>query len=284
MISVDDITNINGQLLIEHESIFMKNLKTYCAQLITILCLAPFAANADVGIVAIAVDANLQDKGAFETNAGINEGDIISTGQKGSLTILFDDESMLTLGPNTKAKIVKYSETPAPGVSEIKIISGSFNYFPGTILENGGQQLLTNLVDINKNESKQTQHESFESPQQSAQTNVQLKVTPQVNNSSDNGLKTGGVGSTTLLNNINTADLGVTTTISKPIINLVVASSGVTDGSNGGNTSVSGVEQDIAPMAAPELTFTIDPAFHFDMNGMNLHRKDSADNGHVPHS
>jgi len=111
---------------------------------LAIIFLSPLA-QSDIGIGAIVIDSQIEGKGDFETNGGINVGDIITTGPKGNITILFDDESMLTLGPNAKAQVVKYSETPAPGFSEIKIISGGFRYFPGIILENGGQQLLNNI-------------------------------------------------------------------------------------------------------------------------------------------
>ena len=110
---------------------------------ILLLLLSPFA-QADIGVGAIVIDSQIEGKGDFEINGGIKVGDTITTGAKGNVTILFDDESMLTLGPNAKAQVVKFSETPAPGVSEIKIISGSFRYFPGIILENGGQQILDN--------------------------------------------------------------------------------------------------------------------------------------------
>jgi len=232
--------------------------------------------NADIGIVAIAVDANLQDKGAFEANSGINVGDVISTGPNGNLTILFDDESMLTLGPNTRAEIVKYSETPAPGVSEIKIISGIFNYFPGMILENGGQQTLSNLADLGSRNAS-TERDTIDTSPITAKATT---TTPILSNKKANTPPAGRASLT--INTVNTADLAFTVT--KPVINLVVASSGAADGANGGNTAVSGVEQEQAPIAAPVLEFTIDPAFHFDANGLNLHRKDSSDNGHIPHA
>ncbi|MCK4742713.1 MAG: hypothetical protein KAT25_02710 [Sulfuriflexus sp.] len=111
---------------------------------ILLISLSPLA-QADIGVGAIVIDSQIEGKGDFETNGGIKVGDTITTGAKGNVTILFDDESMLTLGPNAKAQVVKFSETPAPGVSEIKIISGGFRYFPGIILENGGKQVLNNI-------------------------------------------------------------------------------------------------------------------------------------------
>jgi len=276
---VDDIKDINGYFLSNMRMMFMntssKYTKWYALPLYLFLTL-PSMLNADIGIVAIAVDANLQDKGAFEANSGINVGDVISTGPSGNLTILFDDESMLTLGPNTTAEIVKYSETPAPGVSEIKIISGSFNYFPGMILENGGQQTLSNLADLGSRTTSTTRDPIDTSPI-AAKTTTTI---PTLNNEKENVTPTGGASLP--IDTVNTAELAVTVT--KPIINLVVASSGAADGANGGNTAISGVEQEQEAEAAPEPTITIDPAFHFDMNGVNLHRKDSPDNGHVPHS
>ncbi len=245
----------------------------------------PSILNADIGVVAIAVNANLQDKGAFETNSVINVGDVISTGANGNLTILFNDESMLTLGPNTKAEIVKYSETPAPGVSEIKIISGSFNYFPGTILENGGQQVLTNLAHITgSNPSVNESHN--DAINQAAHTNSSKHVSSSLNANSDDASPT-RTGNTSLAvdtinsSDINAANLGIE---AKPIINLVVASSGATDGSNGGNTSVSGTLAPQAAIAAPEPTVTLDPAYHIETSHEGPHLKAGTANGHVPHS
>ncbi len=246
------------------------NLKSRLGLFVALVCLIPFTVNADVGIVAIAVDASSADKGAFEANAGINEGDVISTGKNGNLTILFDDESMLTLGPDTKAEIVKFSTTPAPGVSKIKIISGSFNFFPGTILENGGQQLVTNLATS-------AQSVTTDKPD----NNIAASVQPQFSTPDSNGFATANSGAT--LNTVNTTDIAPTTiSVTEPMITLVVASSGATDGANGGNTSVSGVEMDEPAVAAPEPTFTLDPAFHIDAT-YGVHRKDSPDNGHTPH-
>lgn len=116
--------------------------------MLALIFLSPLT-HADIGIGAIVIDSQIEGKGSLDTNGGINVGDTITTGPKGNLTILFDDESMLTLGPNARAKIVKYSETPAPGISEIKIISGGFRYFPGIILENGGKQVLNNVGGTN---------------------------------------------------------------------------------------------------------------------------------------
>ncbi len=236
--------------------------------------------SADIGIVAIAVDANLQNQGAFEANAGINEGDVISTGKNGNLTILFDDESMLTLGPNTKAEVVKFSTTPAPGVSEIKIISGNFNFFPGTILENGGQQLVTNLTETSKGSTNVNHSEKIESPHRSSASTAVSKISSQP--AQEEELNSTDAGAT--LSSINTADLASTTNVAKPVIALVVASSGATDGANGGNTSVSGAESEEAPVAAPVLTFTLDPAYHIETSHEAPHLKAGTANGHVPHS
>jgi len=244
----------------------------------------PSMLNADVGVVAIAVDANLQDKGAFETNSGINVGDVISTGANGNLTILFDDESMLTLGPNTKAEIVKYSETPAPGVSEIKIISGSFNYFPGTILENGGQQVLTNLAHLGSNTPAiKDSHDPYVT--HATRTNSS-KTSPVLNTDKDDATPTNPGNARLAVKTFNSSDLNAANlgVEAKPIINLVVASSGATDGSNGGNTSVSGSLAAPAAIAAPEPTITLDPAYHIETSHEGPHLKAGTANGHVPHS
>lgn len=112
---------------------------------LAIIFLSPLV-QAEIGIGAVVIDTQIEGKGDFNTNDTISVGDIITTGPKGNVTILFDDESMLTLGPNAKAKVVKFSETPTPGISEIEIISGGFRYFPGVILENGGPQILKNIA------------------------------------------------------------------------------------------------------------------------------------------
>jgi len=122
---------------------------------ILLLLLSPLT-QADIGIGAIVIDSQIEGKGDFEINGGIKVGDTITTGPKGNVTILFDDESMLTLGPNAKAQVIKFSETPAPGVSEIKIISGGFRYFPGIILENGGKQVLNNIGGTSTTDNSNT--------------------------------------------------------------------------------------------------------------------------------
>lgn len=102
------------------------------------------AKQADIGIGAIAVNASVIGKGEFVANDTINEGDSLKTGDKGSTTILFNDESMLTLGPKAHASIEVYEETQngKPGRSIIRVHRGQFRYFPGSILESGGSQFV----------------------------------------------------------------------------------------------------------------------------------------------
>lgn len=108
------------------------------------LVAGPLVRAEPAGIAAIATDATLSGKGSFRINDELNPGDTISTGEKGAVTILFNDESMLTLGPNSSARLDIYKESPAPGESRLTILSGQFRYFPGTILEKGGKQVVDN--------------------------------------------------------------------------------------------------------------------------------------------
>jgi len=102
------------------------------------------AKQVEIGIGAIAIDASVIGKGKFLANDTIDEGNSLKTGDKGSTTILFNDESMLTLGPKAHASIEVYKETQdgKPGRSIIRVHEGQFRYFPGAILENGGSQFI----------------------------------------------------------------------------------------------------------------------------------------------
>lgn len=103
-----------------------------------------FAKAEEIGIAAISVETNIVGKGEFAVNDVLHEGDEITTGSKGTTTILFNDESMLTLGPNARAYIETYHEGTdgQAGESIIRVSQGQFRYFPGSILENGGSQLI----------------------------------------------------------------------------------------------------------------------------------------------
>lgn len=188
---------------------------------ILLVVLSPFA-QADIGVGAIVIDTQIEGKGDFETNAGIKVGDTITTGAKGNVTILFDDESMLTLGPNAKAKVVRYSETPAPGVSEIKIISGGFRYFPGIILENGGQQVLNNIGGTS------TASSNTSGPDVALNTDQPL-------NDDLNRINEQLTDISSLLGDVNTSDIAVN------IVNIVTpTTAGTTTQFGTGNTSTSG--------------------------------------------
>lgn len=102
------------------------------------------AKQVEIGIGAIAIDASVIGKGKFVVNDTIDEGDSLKTGDKGSTTILFNDESMLTLGPRSHAHIEVYKtgKEGKPGHSVIRVHKGQFRYFPGEILEKGGSQFI----------------------------------------------------------------------------------------------------------------------------------------------
>ncbi|MCK4742720.1 MAG: hypothetical protein KAT25_02745 [Sulfuriflexus sp.] len=96
-----------------------------------------------IGVAAIAKDVLIVGQGVFRASDSINEGDELKIGANGNVTILFNDESMLMLGPNGHAKFDQYDETNnKPGRSIIRIIEGSFRYFPGNILAGGGSQFV----------------------------------------------------------------------------------------------------------------------------------------------
>ena len=103
-----------------------------------------FAKQTEIGVGAIVVDTSLLGKGEFNTNDTLIVQDQIITKSEGSTTILFNDESMLTLGPNAHAHITVYDEGDAtrPGQSHIRIIKGTFRFFFCFILENGGAQFV----------------------------------------------------------------------------------------------------------------------------------------------
>lgn len=189
---------------------------------LAILFLSPII-NADVGIGAIVIDSQIEGKGDLKTNGGINVGDTITTGPKGNVTILFDDESMLTLGANAKAKIVKYSETPAPGVSEINIISGGFRYFPGIILEKGGVQVLNNIGGTSTSEANPA-----------SASNLALSPGNQtINDENLDNLNEQLTDVSALLNDVTTNDVAT---------NIITPVSGASGGLGGGITSGSGGE------------------------------------------
>ena len=102
------------------------------------------AKQVEIGVGAIAVDANIIGKGKFVVNDTVDEGDGLKTGDEGNTTILFNDESMLTLGPGAHASIEAYEEgkNGKSGRSVIRVHKGQFRYFPGNILESGGAQFI----------------------------------------------------------------------------------------------------------------------------------------------
>ena len=121
--------------------------KIFIALMTSSLLLASSISSAkqvEIGIGAIAVDANIIGKGKFVVNDTVDEGDGLKTGDKGNTTILFNDESMLTLGPGAHASVEVYEEAKEgkPGRSIIRVHTGQFRYFPGDILENGGSQFV----------------------------------------------------------------------------------------------------------------------------------------------
>lgn len=96
------------------------------------------------GVVAIATETEVEGQGALEINDTVKVGDHITTSSKGSVTLLLNDESILTLGPNTRATIAIYDEGNAehPGKSMIHVVEGTFRFIPGAILSEGGAQFV----------------------------------------------------------------------------------------------------------------------------------------------
>ena len=116
---------------------------TLLASLLLFVSPISFAKKNNIGVAAIVKDAHIIGKGAFETGDTLEEGDELRTGVKGNVTILLNDESMLMIGSNTRARFDVYEENNnRPGRSIIRIIQGSFRYFPGNILASGGSQFI----------------------------------------------------------------------------------------------------------------------------------------------
>ena len=124
----------------------MRHLLTVISVCVVLLgtSLNLLAKSEEIGIAAISVETNIVGKGKFEVNDTLYEGDEITTSSKGTTTILFNDESMLTLGPDAHARIETYQEGSAEqaGKSVIRVTKGQFRYFPGDILDSGGAQFI----------------------------------------------------------------------------------------------------------------------------------------------
>jgi len=139
---------IKGRQAPSRRMLMEQSAKNLLVTLITgsLLLVGPVASAkpTNIGVGAIVVDSSLVGKGEFKTNDNIITKDQIITRAEGSTTILFNDESMLTLGPNAQARIAVYDEgdEKRPGQSHIQILKGTFRFFPGDILENGGAQFI----------------------------------------------------------------------------------------------------------------------------------------------
>ena len=116
---------------------------TLLASLLLFVSPLSFAQKNNIGVAAIVKDVLIVGKGAFKASDSINEGDELKIGSNGSVTILFKDESMLMLGPNGYARFDVYEENNnKPGRSIVRVLQGSFRYFPGNILASGGSQFI----------------------------------------------------------------------------------------------------------------------------------------------
>ncbi|MCI5144679.1 MAG: hypothetical protein D3923_03935 [Candidatus Electrothrix sp. AR3] len=72
---------------------------------------------------------------AAEDDVGIMLGDLLVTGSDGALGVIFDDESRITLGPNSNVKITLYIYNPQQGIFSFLLnkIKGTFLYISGAI-------------------------------------------------------------------------------------------------------------------------------------------------------
>jgi hypothetical protein len=111
-----------------------------CAGLLLLVTTLVYAAS-EIGVVAIVNDTTVGGK-KLNINDAISTGSVISTSEKGNITILFNDESLLTLGPNSEATIESFSTEPPPGEAKINVSKGSYQFFPGKITEAGGDQVV----------------------------------------------------------------------------------------------------------------------------------------------
>ncbi len=96
-----------------------------------------------VGEAVVAIESYVTGKGPLTSDAPIEVGFEIVVLPAGSVTILFIDESVLTLSPGSRAQIDEFQFGKGKtGQSVIRITKGTYQWNPGKILHAGGVQIV----------------------------------------------------------------------------------------------------------------------------------------------
>ena len=97
------------------------------------------AAPASVGIVrSVSVDAHILRKGTpivAKTNMTIMNGDVVKTGPTGSIGLIFDDDTLVSMGPNSEFAVEDFLFNPSEKKLSfvVRMLQGTFSYLSGQI-------------------------------------------------------------------------------------------------------------------------------------------------------
>lgn len=97
------------------------------------------AAPASVGIVrSVSMDAHiLRNKTsiAAKTNMKIMNGDVVKTGPSGSIGLIFDDDTLVSMGPNSEFVVEDFLFNPSEKKLSfvVRMLQGTFSYLSGQI-------------------------------------------------------------------------------------------------------------------------------------------------------
>ncbi|NTV50632.1 MAG: hypothetical protein HGB32_14560 [Geobacteraceae bacterium] len=120
-------------------------MKIFCIFIVSAIFFGSYsicsANQAHVGIVKSAVGEvmvlrnNLAIKA--ETNAKLLEGDLIQTGPNGKVGLIFEDDAVISMGPNTKIVIEKFMFQPAEKKMSFiaRIIQGTASFLSGQLVK-----------------------------------------------------------------------------------------------------------------------------------------------------
>ena len=120
-------------------------MKIFCLFIISAIFIGNYsicsASQVHVGIVKSAVGEvvvvrNNQAVKA-ETNAKLLEGDLIQTGPNGKVGLIFEDDAVISMGPNTKIVIEKFMFQPAEKKMSFiaRIIQGTASFLSGQLVK-----------------------------------------------------------------------------------------------------------------------------------------------------
>jgi len=120
-------------------------MKTFCLFIISAIFIGNYsicsASQVHAGIVKSAVGEvvivrnNLSIKA--ETNTKLLEGDLIQTGQNGKAGLIFEDDAVISMGPNTKIVIEKFMFQPAEKKLSFiaRIFQGTASFLSGQLVK-----------------------------------------------------------------------------------------------------------------------------------------------------